>query len=192
MLSAQTCAATVPREHMERHEREARTAMILVCLPLPPVPVVVCRGDDATDGVCSSHDLHAVMIATDMQRTSQGAVTPEEQECAKMSKCLVLNEMHKELRRTLLEAGSQDNVHTYEQCYDVICHAVRKYWAVYAHKCTDVRMQAMDSVLPCDTVYKHALAYVRANLGVEPSAADMRSYYTLLRFWLRTSFIDSM
>jgi phage tail protein X len=155
------------------------------------MPVVVCRGDDATYGVCSSHVLHAVMIATDMQRTYQGAVTPEEQERAKMSKCLVLNEMQEEIRRTLLHAGSEDNVHTYEQCYEVIGQAIRKYWALYAHKCTDVRMHAMDSVLACDTVYTHMLSYVSANLGVEPGAADMQSYYTLLRFWIRSSFIDS-
>ena len=181
----------MPSEHMERHEREARTAMILVCLPLPPMPVVVCRGDDAADGVCSSHDLHAVMIATDMQRTYQGAVTPAEQGRAKVSKCMLLNEMQEEVRRTLVHAGGEDNVHTYEQCYEVIGQAIRKYWALYAHKCTDVRMHAMDSVLPCDTVYKHMLSYVRANLGVEPSAEDVRSYYMLFRFWIRASFIDS-
>lgn len=177
---------------MERHEREARTTMILVCLPLPPVPVVVCRGEDAVDGVCSSHDLHAVMIATDMQRTAQGAVTPAQQQEAKIRKCQVLNTMQERLRGTLLLAAGADDVHTYNKCYEVICQAIRTYWAFYPHACTDVRMHAMDSVLPCDTVYKDMLAYVRANLGVEPSAAEMQSYYTLLRFWINESFNDDV
>ncbi len=46
----------------------------------------------------------------------------------------------------------------------------------------------MDSILPCDLVYKHMLAYVRANLGTELCSADTQSYKTLLRLWLRTSF----
>jgi hypothetical protein len=38
--------------------------MILVSLPLPPLPVLVVRGEDLTTSVCSSHDLHAAMIST--------------------------------------------------------------------------------------------------------------------------------
>ena len=173
---------------MERHEREARTAMILVCLPLPPVPVLVCRGEDAVDGVCSSHDLHAIMIATDMQRTAQGAATPAEQDEARMRKCQVLNAMQERIIGTLTLAGGVHDTHTCNKCYEVICQAIRRYWALYPHACTDVRMHAMDSVLPGDKVYKDMLAYVRANLGVEPSGAQMQSYYALLKFWIDASF----
>ena len=51
---------------MDRNEVQVQVACILVSLPLPPMPIQVCRGEDAADGVCSSHDLHACMIATDM------------------------------------------------------------------------------------------------------------------------------
>jgi hypothetical protein len=53
--------------NMDRNEVQVQIACILVALPLPPLPILVCRGEDAVDGVCSSHDLHACMIATDMQ-----------------------------------------------------------------------------------------------------------------------------
>ncbi len=174
---------------MDRHECEARIAIILVSLPLPPMPVLACRGEDATDGVCSSHDLHAVMMATDMQRACQGAVTAEQQERRKLQKCLLLNAMSDRLHKTLLHADGPENAQTCEECYEVLCDALRSYWALYAHQCTDVRICGLDSVLPCDLVYTHMLAYVRANLGVEPAVCDMQSYRTLLKWWLRLSFV---
>ena len=173
---------------MDRHEREARIAIILVALPFPPMPVVACRGEDAVDSVCSSHDLHAVMIATDMQRALQGAVTAEQQEGRKNAKCIVLNEMHDRIRTVLARADGGDGPDACEQCYDVLRDALRKYWALYSHECSDVRICGMDSILPCDLVYKHMLAYVQANLGTESCGADTQSYKTLLRLWLRTSF----
>ncbi len=156
------------------------------------MPVVACRGEDAIDSVCSSHDLHAVMIATDMQRASQGAVTSEQQESRKLAKCLVLNRMQDKLRATLMDTAPGPSVDTCEQCYGLLCEALRSYWALYAHECTDVRICGMDSILPCDLVFKQMLSYVRANLGAEPCAADKQSYKTLLGWWLRQSFIRGL
>jgi len=173
---------------MDRHEREARIAIILVSLPFPPMPVLACRGEDATDGVCSSHDLHAVMIATDMQRAVQGAITEEQQERRRDAKCMVLNAMHERIRLVLMRADGGDGPDVCEQCYDLLRDGLRSYWALYAHECSDVRICAIDSILPCDVVYKHMLAYVRANLGTEACGTDQQSYKTLLWLWLRTSF----
>jgi hypothetical protein len=175
---------------MSRHEVEARVAMILVSLPLPPLPVRVCRGEDAADSVCSSHDLHAVMMATDMQRAEQGAVTPAQQEAGKLRKCVALNAMQDKIRRLLVDAASVEDDETCERCYGFVCDALRKYWAEYAHSCADVRVCEMRSVVAGDVVHTHMLAYVRANLGAEPGASAVGSYSALFKFWLLTSFVN--
>jgi hypothetical protein len=120
---------------MDLHEREARISMILVSLPLPLLPVRVCRDEDAVDGVCSSHDLHSVMVTTDMHRTAQGSVTPEQQESSKLHKCVALNAMQDEIRVILGDAASLENNGTCERCYAIVCSAQRRYWSEYAHKC---------------------------------------------------------
>lgn len=176
---------------MDRHEREARVALVLVSLPLPPVPVLACRGDDAADGVCSSHDLHAVMLATDMQRVVQGALTPEQHDAARLKKCAVLNRMNDKMRKALTgihtAAGIDDAVS--ECCYVVLCDTLRRYWALYAHACADVRVCGLGSVVPGDLVHTHMLAYVRANLAAELACGDAQSYRELFKFWLHSSFI---
>ena len=177
---------------MDRHEREARITMILVSLPLPPVPVLACRGEDAVDSVCSSHDLHAVMMATDMQRVKQGAVTPAEYENFRLKKCVVLDMMHEKICAILKDIKVLENNATCVECYATVCETIRKYWALYAHECADVRVCDIDSVVKSDVVYEHMLAYVRANLGVEPGEEDMQSYRALFKFWLLSSFIKNI
>ena len=177
---------------MDRHEREARITMILVSLPLPPVPVLACRGEDAVDSVCSSHDLHAVMMATDMQRVKQGAVTPVEYENFRLKKCAVLDRMHDKMRAILTNTTVLENDATCVECYKIVCETIRKYWALYAHECADVRVCDIDSVVKSDVVYEHMLAYVRANLGVDPEETDMQSYCALFKFWLLSSFIKNI
>ena len=177
---------------MDRHEREARITMILVSLPLPPVPVLACRGEDAVDGVCSSHDLHAVMMATDMQRVRQGAVTAAEYENFRLRKCVVLDAMHGKMRQILTDAAVLEDEAKCAECYATVCDTIRKYWALYAHECADVRVCGLDSVVKGDLVYEHMLGYVRANLGVEPGEADMQSYSALFKFWLMSSFIKNV
>ena len=173
---------------MDRHEREARIALVLVSLPLPPVPVLACRGEDATDGVCSSHDLHAVMLATDMQRVAQGAVSPEVQEARKVRKCLALNAMQDKIGAVLAGPASLEDDETVERCYAMVCEGLRAYWAQYAHVCADVRVCELHSVLPGDAVYAHMLAYVCASVNVKPSAADKLSYRALFKLWLLEYF----
>jgi hypothetical protein len=192
---AKSHGQTIPNKcsaSMDRHEREARITMILVSLPLPPVPVLACRGEDVVDSVCSSHDLHAVMMATDMQRVRQGAVTQEQYESFRLRKCMVLDAMQDKMRAVLTDAAVLEDNATCVQCYATVCEAIRKYWALYAHECADVRVCGIDSVVKGDLVYEHMLAYVRANLGVEPGEADMQSYSALFKFWLLSSFIKSV
>jgi hypothetical protein len=57
---------------MSQHLLQAHVSMILVSLPLPPLPVLVIRGEDLTTSVCSSHDLHAAMISTHLHMASTG------------------------------------------------------------------------------------------------------------------------
>jgi len=172
----------------DRHEREARIAMVLVSLPLPPLPVLACRGEDAADGVCSSHDLHAVMMATDMQRAAQGAVTPEQHQNRRLRKCALINKLCDDVRE-LLATADLDDGRTCDRCYGLVCDGLRAYWAEYAHACEDVRVRELDTVIKGDVVYGHMLAYVRAHLGAEPGAADAQSYRALFKFFVRGAFL---
>jgi hypothetical protein len=62
---------------ISQHLLQAHVSMILVSLPLPPLPVLVVRGEDLTTSFCSSHDLHAAMIATHLHMTSTGMAGDE-------------------------------------------------------------------------------------------------------------------
>jgi hypothetical protein len=129
------------------------------------------------------------MLATDMQRVVQGALSPEQHDTARLKKCAVLNGMHDKMRTALAGidtvAGIDDAAS--ERCYAVLCDTLRRYWALYAHACTDVRVCDLASVVSGDLVHTHMLAYVRANLAAEIEDGD--SYRALFKFWLHSSFI---
>jgi hypothetical protein len=178
----------------DRHEREARIAMVLVSLPLPPLPVVACRGERCTDGVCSSHDLHAVMMATDGQRAAQGAVTEAVQEDTRLRKCVLLNRMREKVQAAL-EKYHADPEAAEDAAYAAVCDGLRAYWGEYAHACSDVRVLGLDSVVRGDAVHVQMLAYSRAHVGVGEAAADAEdvsaalSYRALFAWWVRRAFV---
>ena len=169
---------------------EAQIAVILVSLPLPPMPIQVCRGEDAADGVCSSHDLHACMIATDMQRAVQGAFTQNEQEERMLKKAHMLNKMQAEMQTTLSDPSLLQDDLTLQKCYGILGNTLRQYFSVYVHNCLDVRICPLDSVVASDAVHVHMLAYVKANLSLEIDPDQKISYVDLLKVWLKESFIE--
>ena len=169
---------------------EAQIAVILVSLPLPPMPIQVCRGEDAADGVCSSHDLHACMIATDMQRAVQGAFTQNEQEARMLRKACMLNKMQAEMQTTLSDPSLLQDDLTLQKCYGILGNTLRQYFSVYVHNCLDVRICPLDSVVASDAVHAHMLAYVKANLSLEIDPDQKISYVDLLKVWLKESFIE--
>ena len=176
--------------NMDRNEVQVQVACILVALPLPPLPILVCRGEDAVDGVCSSHDLHACMIATDMQRAERGAVTQDEQTQRMLQKASVLNQMQTELQAALCDPSLLHHGPTLLKCYGILGDALRQYFGVYAHECADVRICPLDSVVVRDSVHAHMLAYVNANLALEPPGPDQSTAYgDLLKLWLKENFL---
>ena len=176
--------------NMDRNEVQVQVACILVSLPLPPMPILVCRGEDAVDGVCSSHDLHACMIATDMQRAERGAVTQNEQTQRMLQKASVLNQMQTELEAALCDPSLLHHGPTLDKCYGILGGALRQYFGVYAHECADVRICPLDSVVARDGVHAHMLAYVKANLALPPPGPDKStSYVDLLKLWLKENFV---
>ena len=170
----------------DRHEREARIALVLVSLPLPPLPVLACRGESCTDGVCSSHDLHAVMMATDGQRAAQGAATTARQENCRLRKCALLNRMREDV---LEELGKHRNERAAEDAaYAAVCDGLRAYFAEYAHVCSDVRVCGLDSVVRGDAVHAQMVEYVRAHLGAGAEVSESMSYRALFAWWVRRAF----
>ena len=190
------CFPPIPRtahitRKMDRNEVQVQVACILVSLPLPPMPILVCRGEDSMDGVCSSHNLHTCMIATDMQRTERGAVTQDEQTKRMLRKACALNQMQTEMQAALCDPSLLHDGPTLHKCYDILGRALRQYFGVYAHECTDVRICPLDSVVTRDGVHTHMLAYVNANLALQPPGPDKNTSYTdLLKLWLKENFVS--
>jgi len=177
--------------NMDRNELQAQVACILVSLPLPPVPIQVCRGEDAVDGVCSSHDLHACMIATDMQRAVLGAVTETEQTQRMHRKACALNQMQTDITSILTTPSLIHNTAILQECYEIIGMTLRQYFSVYSHNCLDVRICPLDSVVVRDSVHANMLAYVKANLQLESGPDKDTSYTDLLKIWIQENFMNT-
>jgi hypothetical protein len=181
-------------EVMSQHLLQAHVSMILVSLPLPPLPVLVVRGEDLTTSVCSSHDLHAAMIATHLHMTSTGAAGDEAAQKHNIdAKQEVLHKMmgalNKAWTRTRampVDIEEQDKVLVTE-AYVQFANAFRDYCSHYAHTCRDMRVMPMSHVDIGDATHKSAAEYVSAYMhGEGASASDNQelSYSSILRKWL--------
>ena len=181
-------------EMMSQHLLQAHVSMILVSLPLPPLPVLVVRGEDLTTSVCSSHDLHAAMIATHLHMTSTGMAGDEAAQKHNIdAKQEVLHKMmgalNKAWRKTRampVDIEEQDKVLVTE-AYVQFANAFRDYCSHYAHTCRDMRVMPMSHVDIGDATHKSAAEYVSAYMhGEGASASDNKdlSYSNILRKWL--------
>ena len=171
---------------MDRHEVQVHVVCILVSLPLPPMPIQVCRGEDTADDVCSSYDLHSCMIPTDMRRAARGAVTQDEQTQRMLRKASALNQMQAEMETALCDVSLLHDGPTLHRCYGILGSALRQYFIVYAHECADVHICPLDSVVTRDIVHAYMLEYVNVNLALQPTGPDKNTSYTdLLKLWLK-------
>ena len=184
----------MPAPEMSQHLLQAHVSMILVSLPLPPLPVHVVRGEDLTTSVCSSHDLHAAMIATHLHMTSTGAAGDEQiQQHNIDAKKEVLHKMMGALNKVWtktrawpVEFEKQDKALVTE-AYVLFANGFRDYCSHYAHNCRDLRVLPMSHVDVGDATHKHAAEYVGAYMhGEGASASDNTDlpYSTILRKWL--------
>jgi hypothetical protein len=168
--------------------------MILVSLPLPPLPVLVVRGEDLTTSVCSSHDLHAAMIATHLHMTSTGAAGDEaaqkhnidakQEVLHKMMEAL--NKVWTKTRALPVDIEEQDKALVAE-AYVHFTNGFRDYCSHYAHTCRDMRVMPMSHVDIGDATHKSAAEYVSAYMhGEGASASDNKdlTYSNILRKWL--------
>jgi hypothetical protein len=168
--------------------------MILVSLPLPPLPVLVVRGEDLTTSVCSSHDLHAAMIATHLHMTSTGAAGDEAAQKHNIdAKQEVLHKMMEALNKAWtktralpVDIEEQDKALVTE-AYVHFANGFRDYCSHYAHTCRDMRVMPMSHVDIGDATHKSAAEYVSAYMhGEGASASDNNdlTYINILRKWL--------
>jgi len=184
----------MPAPEMSQHLLQAHVSMILVSLPLPPLPVLVVRGEDLTTSVCSSHDLHAAMIATHLHMTSTGAAGDEAAQKHNIdAKQEVLHKMMEALNKAWtktralpVDIEEQDKALVTE-AYVHFANGFRDYCSHYAHTCRDMRVMPMSHVDIGDATHKSAAEYVSAYMhGEGASASDNNdlTYINILRKWL--------
>ena len=173
---------------------QAHVSMILVSLPLPPLPVLVVRGEDLTTSVCSSHDLHAAMISTHLHMTSTGTAGDEQMQKHNIdAKQEVLHDMMTKLNKAWTRTRAmpvdieEQDKQLVTEAYVHFANGFRDYCSHYAHKCRDMRVMPMSHVDVGDATHKSAAAYVSAYMhGEGASASDNQelSYSSMLRKWL--------
>jgi len=184
----------MPAPELNQHLLQAHVSMILVSLPLPPLPVLVVRGEDLTTSVCSSHDLHAAMIATHLHMTSTGAAGDETAQKHNIdAKQEVLHKMMEALNKAWtktralpVDIEEQDKALVTE-AYVHFANGFRDYCSHYAHTCRDIRVMPMSHVDIGDATHKSAAEYVSAYMhGEGASASDNKelTYSNILRKWL--------
>jgi uncharacterized protein YjfI (DUF2170 family) len=179
---------------MSQQLLSAHVSMILVSLPLPPIPVLVIRGEDYTTSFCSSHDLHGAMIATHLHMTATGTAGDEAVQKHNIeAKQQVLHTMMAALntawtktRAMPVDLEEQDKQLLIE-AYVLFANGFRDYCSHYAHTCRDMRVMPMSHVDIGDATHKSAADYVSAYMhGDGASASDLKelSYSNILRKWL--------
>jgi len=184
----------MPAPEMSQKLLQAHVSMILVSLPLPPLPVLVVRGEDLTTSVCSSHDLHAAMISTHLHMTSTGTAGDEQTQKHNIdAKQEVLHNMMTKLNKAWtrtrampVDIEEQDKALVTE-AYVLFANAFRDYCSHYVHTCRDMRVMPMSHVDIGDATHKSAVEYVSAYMhGEGASVSDNTglSYSTILRKWL--------
>ena len=179
---------------MSQQLLSAHVSMILVSLPLPPLPVLVIRGGEFTTSFCSSHDLHAAMIATHLHMTATGTAGDEAAQKHNIeAKQEVLHEMmaglNKAWTRTRampVDIDEQDK-QLISEAYVLFANAFRDYCSHYVHTCRDMRVMPMSHVDIGDATHKSAAEYVSAYMhgeGASVSEVKELSYSNILRKWL--------
>jgi len=184
----------MPAPELSQHLLQAHVSMILVSLPLPPLPVLVIRGEDHTTSFCSSHDLHAAMISTHLHMTSTGAAGDEavqkhnieaKQEVLH-TMMAALNTAWTKTRALPVDLEEQDK-QLLTEAYVLFANAFRNYCSHYVHSCRDMRVMPMSHVDIGDATHRSAAEYVSAYMhGDGASAADNKDlpYSNVLRKWL--------
>jgi len=184
----------MPTPEISHHLLQSHVSMILVSLPLPPLPVLVVRGEDLTTSVCSSHDLHAAMIATHLHMTSTGSAGDEQTQKHNIdAKQEVLHKMMAALNKAWTKTRAlpvdieQQDRALVTEAYVHFANGFRDYCSHYTHTCRDMRVMPMSHVDIGDATHKSAAEYVSAYMhGEGASASDNKdlTYSNILRKWL--------
>jgi hypothetical protein len=169
---------------LDQHIIDSHVALVLVTLPLPPLPVVVSKGDNCECATCSSHDLHAVMLRTQMHMLHTEAFSDTEHMKRMEAKNDAITCLYKGIKDTLQKHETLDDAATAE-CYTHLCSAFRAYTSGYAHSCRDIRILPISDVVCGDSVHRQACAYVAAVMDTHDEMSNRSLSYTfLLQKWL--------
>lgn len=171
-------------EALDQHTIDSHVALVLVSLPLPPLPVAVSKGDDSACATCSSHDLHAVMLRTQVHMLHTHAFSDLDQMKNMEVKHEAISCLYQSIGNTMQKQQTPDDATTAE-CYTHLCAAFRAYTSAYAHSCRDVRILPLGDVVRGDIVHNQACAYVAAVMDTNDEISNRSlSYTSLLQKWL--------
>ena len=165
---------------------DAVVSMIMVNLPFPPMPIMVCRGGHREDASCSSHDLLSQAISCSIIECWNEIDTnlkSSEKQQGKMQVLLDLNHANATFHEQRVEIMDQDNSGKHldadktQAMYELFGSFFRSYMAYYPGD-SDIRFLPIDSVDVNTTIHKQAIHHIRAKRYNVSDASEINPLMT--------------
>ena len=152
---------------MDQHSIDTLSAMLMVQLPFPCMPIVANKGDKSS--FCSSHDLLARAIAV---RQVVGNSKDVQQEIAEKEQivCTLQREVAKIWQYHL--DHKTDEAETIEKCYAVFQQSFRDYIRLYPIFTTDIRFLPIQDVDSNSVISKQAISHLNSKLTLSADAEE--------------------
>lgn len=159
---------------LDQHKINALSAMVIVQLPFPPMPLCVVVGEDNRDGTCSSHDLLARAIAIQYASAIGDSGSAMPSSALTESKTEVLTNLLMELiklSKTVTNTSIPEHI---EAIYQIFQRHFRNYLALYPSTSQDIRFAPLDTVDPKSLIMKQAISHLQA-LKLQTQDSDASS-----------------
>ena len=149
---------------------DAVVSMIMVNLPFPPMPIMVCRGADYEDASCSSHDLLSQAISCSIiecWNEIDANLNASDKQQNKMQVLLDLNRANAAFHENRVEIMDEDNLgkdldaDKTQAMYELFGNFFRSYMSYYPGD-PDIRFLPIESVDVDTTIHKQAIQHIRA------------------------------
>ncbi len=173
---------------------DAVVSMIMVNLPFPPMPIMVCRGADYEDASCSSHDLLSQAISCSIIQCwneIDSDLKASEKQQSKMQVLLDLNRANAAFHEHRVEIMDEDNLgkdldaDKTQAMYELFGNFFRSYMSYYPGD-PDIRFLPIESVDVDTTIHKQAIQHIRAkryNVSDASAINPMMTYKQIIELY---------